>query len=259
MDFTQTTQHSLPFAGVLHPAAKKTRNEIVLVVPFYGAERHQLKRHIQFLNDQGFDCVDFELDDDIRKFYKAFSRTDGRFGFKEIWTDQIERMLNELPGRKIVFAFSNPSASAIEAIARRHGSDINGLIIDSGPSGDLFESLINFYKHETKIPFYPLRVAAAFGTTLVWHPQYRTIMAADLAKFPSSLKVLSIRGWKDKLITPKMIDEIFEGHKQIDWQKLSLPQAGHLNGLKDFPEEYVPKVAEFLKSISTPVHHQVTD
>ncbi len=246
------TKHNLPFHGVYHSAPAKKFNELVLVVPFYGAKRHQLKRHVQFLNEQGFDCVDFELDDDIRKFYKAFSRTDGRYGFKEIWTDQIERMLNELPGRKIVFAFSNPSASAIEAIARRHASDISGLVIDSGPSGDLFESLINYYRHETKIPFYPLRVAAALGTTLVWHPKYKTIMASDLDKIPHSLKILSVRGWKDKLITPKMIDDIFEAHKQLDWQKLSLPQAGHLNGLKDFPNEYIPKVSEFLKSVSTP-------
>jgi hypothetical protein len=50
-----------------------------------------------------------------------------------------------------------------------------------------------------------------------------------------------------------MIDKVFEPHGQIDWQKLSLPQAGHLNGLKDFREEYAPVVAQFLKEISKPV------
>ncbi len=34
------------------------------------------------------------------------------------------------------------------------------------------------------------------------------------------------------------------------WKKLSLPEAGHLNGLRDFPSEYKPAVEDFLNQFS---------
>ena len=74
-----------------------------------------------------------------------------------------------------------------------------------------------------------------------------------LAKLPAHFRILSVRGWKDKIVTPEMIDKVFEPHPHLDWVKLSLPQAGHLNGLKDFPEEYKGPVSSFLKELGTTI------
>lgn len=49
--------------GQLYKSANKKFNETVILVPFFGAERQNLRRHIEFLNELGYDCVAFELRD----------------------------------------------------------------------------------------------------------------------------------------------------------------------------------------------------
>jgi hypothetical protein len=238
--------------GEYLPARLKKFSEIVVLVPFFGARKKSLRRHVEFLHELGYDCVLFELNDEWREMYKNLFSAEMQFGLKHVWTDQIEQILNEVPGRKIVFSFSNPSASAIEAIARRHANDIAGLICDSGPSANLRASMINYFTYEEPVRPFPLKSVLATLTSLTWHPRFLKVIHDDLASFPEHFPVLSIRGWKDPLISVDMIDQVFEPHPQLDWQKLSLPQAVHLNGLKDFPDEYVPAVKRFLSEISTP-------
>lgn len=232
-------------------AKQKKFQETIVMVPFFGAQRKNLHRHIEFLNELGYDCIACDLKDRWTDVATNFISSEARFGLKHVWADQIEAALNSVPGNKIVFSFSNPSASAIEAIARRHAADIKGLICDGGPSAQLWHSMVNFFTHETPLPFYPLKAAAAAATSFLWHPKFLQTIHDDLKIFPKDFRILSIRGWKDPLITPKMIDMVFEPHKQLDWQKLSLPEGQHLNGIKDFPNEYKPPVTQFLKEIST--------
>lgn len=241
----------LPSRGHWHRSSHRKFRETVLLVPFFGGEQKNLKRHVDFLNDSGFDCVTFDLRDNWTEVAGNFLSSKLQFGLKHVWADQIEALLNEIPGDKIIFSFSNPSASAIEAIAKRHAADIKGLICDGGPSGQLWHSMLNYFTHETPLPFLPLKAAAAFATASLWHPHFLKVIHQDLEKFPKGFRVLSIRGWKDPLITPKMIDMIFEPHHQIDWQKLSLPEGKHLNGLKDHPELYNGPVAQFLAEIGS--------
>ncbi len=244
--------------GQVYKAPSKKFAETVLLVPFFGAERTNLRRHIDLLNELGYDCAAFELRDEWlgvpeSLFKQRHKITQGHFGLKHIWTDQIMEILDEIPGPKILFSFSNPSASAIEAIARRKAKDISALIADGGPSGQLWHSMVSFFTHEQPLKTYPLKAAAAALTAFLWHPRFLAVIHDDLNQFPKGFRILSIRGWKDKLISPKMIDMVFEPHKQLEWQKLSLPHGEHLNGLKDFPEEYRPPVIQFLKEVSTPV------
>ena len=65
-----------------------------------------------------------------------------------------------------------------------------------------------------------------------------------------SASIHGIRGWKDVLIKTDDIDQIFEPCKNINWTKLSLPEAQHLTGLKDCPNEYRSGVEDFLKNLS---------
>lgn len=251
----QTLKKSYPFSGELHQSQNKKYSETVLIVPFYGAKKSSLARHVDFLNEVGYDVVLFNLQREPRnwKLVNSIVSSELEFGLKHIWADQIEAMLNSIPGRKIVFAFSNPTASAIEAIARRNAYDIAGLVCDSGPSGDLFKSMIAYFSSEEPIRLTPFKYAASFVTSLIWHPQYRDAFHKDIAKLPIGFRILSIRGWKDKIITVDQIDKVFEPHQNVDWQKLSLPQAAHLNGLKDFRSEYEKPVADFLKELSSKI------
>lgn len=243
----------LPFSGEVRLSDNKKFKETVVIVPFFSAKKGQLSRHIEFLNELGYDVVTFNLKNSIKDTKGTLFSSNLGLGFKHIWADQIEAILNSIAGTKIVFAFSNPSASAIEAIVRRHATDVRGLICDSGPSGDILNSLVNYYEREQPLKFFAFRWAAALATTIAWSPEYNRAIHKDIEALPTSFKILSIRGWKDPIISAQNIDKVFDPHQNVDWQRLSLPQAAHLNGLRDFYDEYAEPVAEFLKSISTPV------
>jgi hypothetical protein len=243
----------LPSEGEFHPANKKKYRETVVMVPFYGAKKSSLKRHIDFVNELGYDCAVFRLKFRLNEFDGTLFSSQSELGVKHIWADQVEGLLNALPGNKIIYAFSNPCASAIEAVSRRHAADITGLVCDSGPASDLFKSMLSYYQYEEPIASFPLRLAKSIAMSLIWSPNFKAAVHADLANLPAGFKILSIRGWKDKIISAQDIDKVFDPFGAIDWQRLSLPQAGHLNGLRDFSEEYIPAVKDFLRSISTAV------
>lgn len=240
-----------PFKGEYFATPDKKYEEIIFFVPFYQGKKHQLKRHIEFVNKLGFDAFAFELEGDHKELLRGHLpiTTDRRFGAKHRYAEQIEMSLNLLPGKKIIFAFSNPCASAFEAMARRHCSDITAMICDSGPTAKFIPSAWNLYTQEMKINFLPLKLVLTPLLSLGWSPHLHKDIHQDLSRFPKNFPVLSIRGWKDKLIPPAHIDEVFEPHSQIRWEKLSLPEAGHLNGLKDFRTDYEPGVTRFLSSL----------
>lgn len=222
-----------------------------MFVPFYGGKKPQIRRHIEMTNQLGFDAVDVEFDTSIFSFPDRIFSSQKGLGYKHVWADQVEKLLNEIPGSKIVFAFSNPSSGAIEAIGRRKAFDVVGLVCDGGPTAHYWDSLVKYYTTETPLPILPARWVAATLLTPLWSLNPRDTLTSDLAKFPKNFPILSIRGWKDHLIPPKHIDEVFEPQAHLNWRKLSLPEAGHLNGLRDFESEYLPPVSEFLTSIAS--------
>ena len=104
-------------------------------------------------------------------------------------------------------------------------------------------------EQQFKIDFLPLKILGTPLVMLGWSQAMHKDIPTDLQKLPQGFPVLSIRGWKDKLISPSHIDRIFEPAKNIHWIKLGLPEAGHLTGLRDFPEEYRSGLHSFLNSL----------
>lgn len=255
MDYSEIAKKELPFNGEFFLSKNKRFEELVFFVHFFEGNKKQLLRHIRLINDLGFDAFAFNLVGDhksIRKLQIPLN-SNRQFGLKHVYADQIESLLNQIPGKKIIFSFSNPTAAAIEALARRRCIDIVGLICDSGPTAHFIPSAYNLYAHEYKIGFLPLRLILTPILSLAWSPFLHRDLQKDLREFPSGFRILSIRGWKDQLIPPQHIDEVFEPHAQLDWTKLSLPEAGHLTGLRDFKSEYAPGVGKFLFSVGSPL------
>lgn len=242
-------QAQFPYNGQLHKSLNKKYDEIVIFILFYEGEQISLKKHISLMNELGFDAFSFDLRSRFDWLQKPISR-DGQIGLKHCYADQITDVLNLFPNFKIVYSFSNPSASAIEAMAFRQCSDIKALICDSGPSGKLIESifsLFQLYKNDSLL----VSLTKTLLSPVAWSLKFHADVHKHLNQFPTQFPILSIRGWKDELIPPSHIDAIFEKHPQLNWKKLSLPRAGHLNGLKDFPVEYKKGVEHFINSIKT--------
>lgn len=237
-----------------HSSAKQALKPTLIFVPFFGGKATSLKRHFDFAESMGLPWKFVDLNFDFLKFaMRPMSARAHHFGMKSQWADQIELVLNETPGPKILFSFSTPTAAAIECIRRRHGHDVLALIADSGPSGELWSSIMNLMNSETKVPSWGLRAFVTTAASLCVEPDFKNICNSDLQQFPENYQILSIRGWKDPLISPRQIDMVFTPHTQLKWQKLSLPDAGHVNGLKEFPEDYKSGVERFLKGLGVEI------
>ncbi len=250
-----TSSVKYPDAGELFKASVKKHEALIFFVHFYKGHKKALRRHIKFVNELGYDAYAFNLKDSASDHYGIpFSNVSKKFGLKHALADQIEQHLNLVKNyrQKVVFSFSNISACAIEAMARRKTNDLVALITDSGPSFNFLTSAYNLYTHSIKIPFLPLRLLATPVLAYGWSLELHKNIHADLKQLPKNFPVLSIRGWKDPLIKPTDIDEVFEPCKNLSWEKLSLPEAAHLNGLRDFPNDYKPSVEAFLKQINKP-------
>ncbi|NUM60256.1 MAG: hypothetical protein HUU56_16610 [Bdellovibrionaceae bacterium] len=246
-----TISSTFPYDGQLFKSSNKKYLETIFFVHFYEGSKTLMKRHIDLVNELGFDAFAFNLISTKEMLKNPLSKKN-IFGIKHIWADQIEFLLNSLPEDKILFSFSNPSSSAIESMYYRQCRDVKAMICDSGPSGKFitsFYNLLRYYKEKGMIE----SLLKAVFTPIFWSQHLHKDMDTHLKSFPKNFPILSIRGWKDKLIPPDHIDCVFEGHPQLMWRKLSLPKAGHLNGLKDFKEEYIQGVKLFLSEFATPI------
>ena len=239
-----------PDQGELFKAKEKKSETLIFFVHFYNGHKKAMLRHIRFVNQLGYDAYAFNLKDQVKEhFMVPYSPISKKFGMKHALADQIEEHLDLLSDykAKVMFAFSNIAACAIEVMARRSDIRFNALICDSGPTFEFLRSAYNLYTYAEPSPFAPLRAVSAPLFALGWSKALHKDLHADLRKLRSDFPVLSIRGWKDKLISPSGIDQVFEPCHNLVWQKLSLPEAEHLTGLRDFPNEYKPVVEQFLK------------
>lgn len=233
----------------------KSKKPLVFFVHFLGGHKKVLKRHVELVNDLGFDAYVFNLKDSHKEYnYFPLSSVSKKFGLKHVMADQIENHLNQFDDykEKIVFAFSNISGSAIECLSRRfkdHKKDVIALICDSGPGLEFFKSSYNLLKHQIKVQSVLARMTLSPVIAFGWSLNLNKDVSQDLKSLPDGFPVLSIRGWRDILISPKSIDDIFNQQKHLRLHKVDLPEAGHINGLRDFPTEYIPPVKFFIQQL----------
>lgn len=247
-----TNNQLYPDSGELFKATSKKSNHLIFFVHFFQGHKKALKRHIELVNNLGFDAYVFNLKDAPKAHaYIPYSHATKKFGMKHALADQISEHLNLLNqySEKIVFAFSNVAGCAIEAMARRYSqnnNDVKAMVCDSGPGAQFIYSSYKLLQEQIGVKSLALKILGTPAVALGWSPRLHKDLTQDLKTFPQNFPLLSIRGWRDKLISPSHIDEVFEPHKNIQWKKLALPEAGHLNGLRDFPSEYEPGLETFL-------------
>ena len=236
--------------GEIIKSPNKKYSETIVFVPFFFGKKQNMKRHALFMAELGYDSVIFNLS---YKWHKVIPKLKESlslgWGIKHIWTTEITKILDTIPGDKILFAFSNPSTAALEAAVLRNLKDVKAIIFDGGPFYDLLKCNWNFFTHQKKKTGLK-KVAWNAYARGIWTIEHEKEIARDLSALPKNFPVLSIRGWLDPLVPTSCIEKAFQGHDQIDLEILNLPEGGHLDGLKKFPEVYTARVSAFLESIS---------
>lgn len=241
-----------PHDGQLLPAAQKKFEPTIVFVHFFGGSKLSMRRHVEFVNALGFDAFTFNLSFDKKFWVKRLpiSRTH-KFGLRYIWGDEIEDILRTVAGKKILFAFSNPAAATVDAIVRTNSKDIVSLVTDSGPFVQMAKCSWNLLHHQYNVKLFPFGIPATAGLAALWGITHSKDLHADLLKLPKDFPLLSIRGWEDPLVPVSAIDEAYAPAKNhLNYETLALPKGGHLNGLKDFPDEYKARVSSFLQKVS---------
>ncbi len=256
---------SLPYEGEIFEPVKRRFEETIVFVPFFNGKKEQLKRHIEWIVELGFRSAILENSIPNRGFpnpRKLFSK-DRQWGVKHVWADEVERFLDLIDGPKIIFAFSGPSACAVEALARREehlgavsngtsgagsAGDVRALICDSGPF--FYDRYCNrnrlFLERGIRNP-----IALAAMSTIhekIWSHDHTGTLRNALAKLPQHFPVMSIRPLNDVLVPPWATDAAFREQTHLDLDVFDVPGAAHLKALRDHPEIYKPTVGKFLKA-----------
>ena len=206
----------------------------IVFVHFYGGHQRVLKRHIELVNDLGYDAFCYNMPDFARLGLSLFYR--GRFGLKHLYAHMLAFFLDQIPGKKIIYSFSNPGAAAIEIIYDRERDkrqDIMGLICDSGPSARLIRSAWNL----------AIRVRGEYMLMFLfvffWSFRVHQEIRYQLRRFPKGFPILSIRGGSDHVIPPWHIDRAFRRlEPYVEVSTVTIQGAGHLDALKNYPDEY---------------------
>ena len=186
-----------PDEGELFKAAQKKSDHLIFFAHFFKGHKKVLRRHVDLVNELGYDAYVFNLLDDFGDhYYVPYSETSEKFGMKHALADQIEEHLNELAEykTKIMFAFSNVAGSAIEAMARRDIDDVVALICDSGPGASFVYSSYKLAQEQFKLGFLPLKLLATPLIMYGWSKDKNKDVPEDLKRLPKGFPVLSIRG-----------------------------------------------------------------
>ncbi|MES2856181.1 MAG: alpha/beta hydrolase [Bdellovibrionota bacterium] len=245
-------QSALPFEGELTPAPHRKFKETIVFVHHFGGSKRLLKRHLEFVNELGFDAIRFSVSPN-EKLPKSLLPNKGglKFGARHAWADQVETILNHVPGKKIIYSFSMPSNGALEAIARRKAEDVSAWVCDGGPFAQILRCTWNLLTHEQKVENRFLRGIASGFAYLFFGLRLKAELKALAREIPKDFPVLSIRGEKDPLVPVSAIVDIFEELPQLDLEVLILAEGVHLDGLKNDPELYKPAVERFLSRSAT--------
>jgi hypothetical protein len=244
----------LPFAARLTKAPQRKFRETIVFLHHFGGNRSSSKRHQELVGKLGFDSISFNLSYNALPNWKSplvalrnLMKSAQEKNLVTIWSEELNALLNEIEGPKILYTFSSPSTAALQTLAEEQRQDVKGWICDGGPFLDLYNCLLRYYREETMLPRWLHPVGAAMGYHLFGGYTFSRRTQEWLANFPKDLPILSIRSGQDRLVPVGAILDFFaRGNAKLPLEVFLLPSADHLEGLKKFPTVYEARVAEFL-------------
>jgi pimeloyl-ACP methyl ester carboxylesterase len=237
------------FFSIVEGSAKPV---VVFVHNMYGSYR-SFHRHVKMFNEMGYSTVAFDLvHASINKEAPKPVLVASPLAFMYVkWTEQITDVLDSIPGQKIVFSFSGPSISALISVSSR--KDIEKCICEGGPFREFWACTYRMFTLEKKITNPIKRWFWTTGACLLWGPFAFRHLTEALGIWNPKLPLLSIRGAEDLIVFPQNIQNVFENQNHINLQIFLIEKGQHLDGLKNFPEEYKKAISSFLNGkISIP-------
>lgn len=232
-------------------AAKDKRHSVKVVFVHHMWGSHKSPgRHYRLFTELGYDCISFDLLYGSKKKspllhpYQIYLYG----GVFSIWKKQIEAILNDIEGEKILFGFSGPALSTLWAAGERR--DIKFVICDGGPFTQVYANSKNLFHHVAGYNNTWVIAFLAFVGAVVWGVTPLRFLHQTLKKWPLNIPILSIRGAKDPIVSQDSIDEVFRQHPHLNLQIIVLPEGGHLDGLKNFENQYKEELLKFIQKHS---------
>ena len=251
---------NLPHSGFLQPAPERRFEEVIVFVHHFGGSPESLSKHIQYVNELGFDAVAFQLQmASPKKMLRLPLTRNHKWGVSNVWEEQISDIFKAINRPKIVMSFSSPSGAALNAISEQPPGEIKGCICEGGPFAQVRRGYWNYFTHEIKIGNPIIRAGMAnMVYYLLGGSSFVDAAKKRLKKLPQDFRILSIRAWSDRMVSIKAMDEYLKGSDHLAVEVLSLPEIDHLQGLSRAPEEYKLRVSKFLNSIGTKITEKVS-
>jgi hypothetical protein len=249
MKFSET----LPHEGEYRSAPDKKHAPTIVFVHQYGGRKESVRAHQDFVSELGFDSVTFNLSlRDLKSLTQRLPIThELKIGIVPVWTEEIHQILSALPGPKILYSFSFPSAAALAVVRERCTTDVVAWVCDGGPFLQAWRVFWNYLAVISGLnnPF--LRAAISSLAFAVFQiPKVNRSIHENFAAIRPGFPILSVRYWQDRLVPMPALDQAFVGSDQTALEILSLPEGGHIQGLTESPHEYRPRLTQFLARVS---------
>lgn len=240
----------LPYEGFILEPSNLRFKETIVFTHHWGGQKNSPRAHMDYVASLGFRSISFSQSfhspKSLRPRVDLLPQAFG--GLRHVWAQELSEILDLTEGDKILFSFSMPSGSALMSLGDRNAKDIKAWICDGGPFLKPHTCYWNYFKYQKPIKNWILRESAVLGSYLLFgNLGFKKDAQKAFSKLPSQFPILSIRGWQDPLVPPSAIEELFSLAPEANVEVLSLPEAGHIDGLKKSPNEYKTRVKRFLE------------
>ena len=247
-------KHTTFMPGTYHTSAEKKYDPLIVFIHCFGGVPEQLKYHIDFLNEAGFDAYTYPAFLNGQNHWRDFVKQTNELknNVIEIWTQELEHHLNQLGTRrsKVIFSFSLPSAAAFMVSVQR--KDIVAIICDGGPFVQILPISWRYLTYYQKIKNPLLKVYLTAIMALVFQASsIKKHLTKALKQLPKDYPVLNFQALKDQQVPSQFIEDTLKPAGHINLQICGLKGADHLEGLKKNPELYTKTTLQFLKQVSS--------
>ena len=250
---TVSSAKNFPYEGEMFYPDKKKFEEIIIFTHHYGGHKKHVQRHIQFVNEIGFQAFAFNLYPQPFKGSLHLVKK-MKFGFLSLssqWKKQIQKILTTIKGRKIIFSFSF-SGNLVSSMVHKH-PDVKALVLDGGPFARPIRNPWLYLSHQEMVSNPILRAL----TIIPWNIFFNFFLLKfrihqSLKKLPATFPILSFQAEDDLLVPPEIINELLLPHRHLDITTALLKGVKHIQGMKTNPDIYKKILERFLTEKATP-------